>query len=241
MLIWDEPVVETQTQASQQINTTQLINSTEQEQEQTTEPEQTTEQEQTTVQEQTSEQERSIEQIDTTEQGSTHNVDNDTSESEDYTTEPKIDKPLNSKKRKRFSFVIKAKSSIVDSSQSPKSSVFKRPKTVRGKEMLKRLAEASSEDEDEEPFNYLKGITNYAAIEANMRLYREYNNPARRVQDFEAEIAKITDADVEKEVLRFWEEHDIANRKRKSKKDKTDARLRLEYKIRRVCRSQNMT
>ena len=101
------------------------------------------------------------------------------------------------------------------------------------------MAEAVSEDDDDEPFNYMKGITNYDAIEANMRLYREYNNPARREQEFEAEIAKITDADVEKEIVRFWEEHNITNRKRKSQKDKKDARLRLEYKIRRICRSQN--
>ena len=189
-------------------------------------------------------QERSIEQIDTSEQNNSPNQDDteQTKVPEDDTTEPKIVKPLllvNSKKRKRFSFASKSKSPRVDSSQSPKSPIVNRPKTVRGKELLKRLAEAVSEDEDDEPFNYIKGITNYDAIEANMRLYREYNNPARREQDFEAEIAKITDADVEKEVLRFWEEHDITNRKRKSKKDKTDARLRLEYKIRRVCRSQN--
>ena len=69
-----------------------------------------------------------------------------------------------------------------------------------------------------------------------MRLYRQYNNPARREED---EIANITDADVEKEVVRFCEKHSITDRKRKSQKDKKDARNRLELKIRKVCRSQN--
>ena len=113
-------------------------------------------------------------------------------------------------------------------------------KTARGAYAKAMLAEQSDDSDDDSPrFNYIEGIMNRAPLEENFRLYREYNNNENRNKEALEEIAKITDDDINNEVRKYWIANNMTKRARITKKDKDEARYRLEIRIRKKYRAQN--